>query len=237
MSQDNDRKLFDNAISTLKAEILNVGTHLAWDATARNLYVNEIRKTAEELIRQVESGGKIAGEKATWAKAAAEAHKLRNDTVDIMRDKSSPVGRAYAQRLKPEGKKLTILIAEKVAEKYPGARFEHLSTAQRNNVYAAVVKSSGKSRQKVTNAMRRWSGIGRGLIILSVAISVYNVTVAEDKTQAIAREASIAGAGIAGGIGGGALAGLACGPGAPICVTVGMFVGGALAAFGISLFW
>jgi hypothetical protein len=30
---------------------------------------------------------------------------------------------------------------------------------------------------------------------------------------------------------------LACGPGAPVCVTVGAFVGGALAAFGVSLLW
>jgi hypothetical protein len=31
---------------------------------------------------------------------------------------------------------------------------------------------------------------------------------------------------------GGAAAGLACGPGAPVCVAVGVFVGGALAALG-----
>ncbi|WP_323002029.1 hypothetical protein [Denitromonas sp.] len=28
-----------------------------------------------------------------------------------------------------------------------------------------------------------------------------------------------------------------CGPGAPVCVTVGAFVGGALAAFGVSFVW
>ena len=32
---------------------------------------------------------------------------------------------------------------------------------------------------------------------------------------------------------GGAAAGLVCGPGAPVCVTIGVFVGGALGAFGI----
>ena len=36
----------------------------------------------------------------------------------------------------------------------------------------------------------------------------------------------------AGGAAGGALAGLACGPGVPLCVTVGVYVGGALGALG-----
>ena len=33
-------------------------------------------------------------------------------------------------------------------------------------------------------------------------------------------------------MGGGAVAGLACGPGAPVCVTVGVFVGGIIGSFG-----
>ncbi|QCP13991.1 hypothetical protein FCL38_28915 [Pseudoduganella umbonata] len=43
--------------------------------------------------------------------------------------------------------------------------------------------------------------------------------------------------GIGGSIAAGALAGLACGPGAPVCVTIGAFVGGALAAFGAGFVW
>jgi hypothetical protein len=35
----------------------------------------------------------------------------------------------------------------------------------------------------------------------------------------------------------GATAGLFCGPAAPVCVTIGAFVGGGLAAFGIDLVW
>lgn len=38
-------------------------------------------------------------------------------------------------------------------------------------------------------------------------------------------------AGIEGGWAGGALAGLMCGPGAPVCVLIGVFVGGAIAAY------
>jgi hypothetical protein len=71
-----------------------------------------------------------------------------------------------------------------------------------------------------------------------MALSVYEIATAEDKTSATGRELAVTGAGIGGSIAGGALAGLACGPGAPVCVTVGAFIFGALAAFGVSYsFW
>jgi hypothetical protein len=69
-------------------------------------------------------------------------------------------------------------------------------------------------------------------VVFSVAFAVYNVAEAEDKGRQVAKEGATAGAGILGGMGGGALAGLACGPGAPVCVVVGVFAGGALAALG-----
>lgn len=65
----------------------------------------------------------------------------------------------------------------------------------------------------------------------------YTVATAKDKTGAALHEGATMGAGIAGGMAGGALAGLACSPGAPVCVTIGAFVGGAAAAFGVDLFW
>jgi len=231
MSQGNDRQLFDRAMRALEAEIANAGVHMVWDATVRQAYAKEIREMSRAVVQQVKAN------KITWAEAAKEANRLRNDIMEILRSRSTPVGRAEAQRQKLTGKTLSELIIKKTAEKYPGFKFENLSTVQRNNVYLEIVKSSGKSKDKVNTAMRRLSSAGRGLVVLSVALSVYHVAIAENKTRAIAREASIAGGGIAGGVAGGAAAGLFCGPAAPGCVTVGAFVGGALAAFGVSLFW
>jgi hypothetical protein len=85
--------------------------------------------------------------------------------------------------------------------------------------------------------MRRLSRAGRGLLVVSVGLSAYEIATADDKLKVAGRELTVTGAGIGGGIAGGALAGLACGPGAPVCVTVGAFVGGAVAAFGVDLFW
>ena len=85
--------------------------------------------------------------------------------------------------------------------------------------------------------MRRLSYAGRGLIILSIALSIYTIATADNKASAAGKELIITGAAIGGGIGAGAIAGLACGPGAPVCVGVGAFVGGALTAFGVSFAW
>jgi len=119
----------------------------------------------------------------------------------------------------------------------PQTEFGRLSPSQQNAVYAEIVNSAGKSNPQVTLMMRRFSAAGRGLLVLSLAVSIYQVAIAEDHVAAAQREAAVTGAGIGGGIAGGALAGLACGPGAPVCVTVGAFVGGVLAAFGASYFW
>lgn len=51
------------------------------------------------------------------------------------------------------------------------------------------------------------------------------------------KKIAINGAGIAGGAAGSALAGLVYSPGAPVCVLIGGFVGGALAALEMGRFW
>lgn len=85
--------------------------------------------------------------------------------------------------------------------------------------------------------MARLSYAGRGVIFLAVALSAYHIATSPNKMAAVRKELVVNGASVAGGIVGGAVAGLACGPAAPVCVTVGAFVGGALAAFGASYNW
>lgn len=234
MTQGNaaDRSAFENAVRGLEADIANAGTHLALDAAARQSYSRQIALMAAEL-RAAASSGRI-----TWAQAAQQAQETRNVIMEVIRGRSTPVGRAMAEQLKREGRTLNDLIARKAQQMYgSGVRFDALTPHQRNAVYAEIVASAGRSNPRVTTAMRRLSHAGRGLLFVSLALSVYTVATAENKGQAAAREVAITGAGIGGGMAGGALAGLACGPGAPVCVAVGAFVGGALAAFGVSSFW
>jgi hypothetical protein len=227
-----DRPAFENAIQTLEAQVANVGAHAAIEGESPRIYRRQIREFAEEL-RQQASAGTI-----TWAEAAAKARDVREAVISTRRGAGTAVGRAFAEQLKREGPTLNALIAKKVQEFYgSSANFHRLTGPQQDAVYAAIVKAAGKSNVRVDTVMRTVGRAGRGLILVSVGVSIYEVATAEDKLSTAGREAAVTGAGALGGVGGGAVAGLACGPGAPVCVTVGAFVGGALAAFGVDWFW
>jgi len=227
-----DRTVFENAIRALEAEVSNAGAHLFADASARQSYTRQIAAVTRELRARVESGA------LTWRQAAELANEERNTIMEIVRGRSTPVGRAMAESLKTQGKTLNELIARKAAQLFgKDVKFAALTVEQQNAVYGAIVESAGTSNPKVTATMLRMSRAGRALIVVSLAISVYNIATSDDKIGTAEREVAVTGAGIAGGVAGGALAGLACGPGAPVCVTVGAFVGGALAAFGVDHFW
>jgi len=73
------------------------------------------------------------------------------------------------------------------------------------------------------------------LWIATFAIAAYSIIEAENKARETAKQGAIIGGGIAGGAAGGAAAGLVCGPGAPICATAGIIIGGFLGALGVDL--
>jgi hypothetical protein len=224
--------VIEHLLSQLQAQSANAGAHAVWDASARQAYTARVRALADELHAAARSG------RISWAEAAAQAREVRDVTMALVRERSSPIGRAAAERIKPQSPSLNELVARKTLQMHgPGADFARLSAAQRDAVYAEVVRSAGKSNPRVNQAMQRLSRAGRALIVFSLAMSVYTVATADDKVAAAGKEVAVTGAGVLGGIGGGALAGLACGPGAPVCVAAGAFVGGALAAFGVEWFW
>lgn len=229
---ERDGKLeFERYISELRSELPNLGAHLTIDTSARTVYIQQVGELARRLRTEAVSG------RITWECAAAQAQEARNAVMQLVRKQSTPVGRAIAQRLKAKGRNLNELVALHSKRIFgAAANFEQLSSSQKNRIFASIVVSAGKTNPSVSKAMNRLSHAGRGLLILSLSISVYNVVTAEDKVQAGRRELASTSAGIAGGVAGGALAGLACGPGAPVCVTLGAFVGGALAALGIGRF-
>jgi len=230
--QSSGRAQFEDAIQAFESEIANIGVHLSIDAAARQVYAQRIAAMAGDLRAQVANG------QMTWTAAAQQAQETRNAIMEIMRDRSTSIGRSWAEWMKRDGKTLNGLIAENTNKLYgPGASFYRLSSSQQDAVYANIVKSAGSSRPNVTMLMNRLAPAGRALIILSIALSIYEVVTANDKASAAMRESTVTTAGIGGGIAGGALAGLACGPAAPACVTAGAFAGGALAALGTSFFW
>lgn len=229
---DADQIAFENAIKALEAQLANVGAHLTIDASARAAYANEVKKMADQLRHEAATG------KITWANAARQAQETRNLVMMVTRTRSTPIGRSFAQRIKPGGVMLNQLVALHTQRMHgEGALFSSLSSAQKNRIYSAIVVSAGKSNPSVTNAMSRLSYAGKGVLFLSLSLSVYNIAIAEDKSAATAKELATTGASIGGGIAGGALAGLACGPASPLCVTLGAFVGGAASAFSVGFIW
>lgn len=231
-AENNGRTVFESSLRALEAEFANAGSHLTIDSAARQAYTRQIKAMADE-VRALANRGEIS-----WSQAASQAQEARNTIMDIVRNRSTPVGRAIAERLKLQGKTLNELIAREAMKKFgAGVNFSRLPSSQQNIVYAEIVQSAGRSNSTVTATMRKLSRAGKGLIVLSVGLAIYTVMTAENKAQAAVRELAVTGVGIGGGIAGGALAGLSCGPGAPVCVAVGAFVGGAMAAFGVDFFW
>jgi hypothetical protein len=228
----NDQQEFESAFNLLKAEIANAAFIATVDGATRARYDQLVREFRDNVYARVRTG------KLTWREAAEQARGMRDDVMQLIRHRSTPVGRSVAEWLKPKSPTLNELVARKTIEMFGrDANFARLTAEQQNRIYASIVESAGKSNPRITARMRTVSRAGRGLLVLSLGISVYTVATADDKAEAVMHEGAVTGAGIAGGAAGGALAGLACGPGAPVCVTIGAFVGGAAAAMGVDFFW
>lgn len=229
-----DRAVFDAAIDALQGDVAAAAAIITNDTHVRGLYQIKVTEAARALERDALSG------KITWDAAARQASALRNDIMELMRGRTSPIGKAVAEFLKKEGLTRETLIPKYTQRLFDkglvsSKTFSELSAVDQDKVYAEIVKAAGRSNPKVNAALLKWRYVGRGLIVISIGVSVYNIATAEDPGAQAVEEVAVTGAGIAGGVAGGAAAGLVCGPGAPVCVTVGGLVGGALAAFGVSL--
>jgi SPP1 gp7 family putative phage head morphogenesis protein len=229
ISDSVERNQFYDAIHVLEAELLLAAKEMTGNASIRAAYTTEISKLALELEADVYAG------KLSWAEAAKKASTIRNDVMHLMRAQSSSLGKALAKSIKSEGRTLNQLIAKYAVQEYgENVDFAKLSPNQQNQVYALVVKAAGRSNPEVSQTMQRLGKLGRGLGALSLSISVYNIATAEDPISQTVEEGAVLGGGFLGGAAGGAAAGLICGPGAPVCVGIGAFVGGALGALGVS---
>ena len=215
----------ESALALLKSEAINFGYRFIQDGAVRRDYIAKTEALARTIRREVGAG------RLTFGEAAQEANKLRNALLEASRVNSSDLGRAIAQAAKGTG--LTLPDLEKYyAQKLLKKSFDTLSQAEKNHVWLEIVEASGRQRPSFNVKAVRLARVGRAFIVFSTALAVYNVATADDKGRQVVKEGATAGAGVLGAMGGGALAGLACGPGAPVCVAVGIFAGGALAALG-----
>lgn len=227
-----ERDKFDSAINALQGDVSAVAARLTIDPRLRLEYSRRIKEMSADLRAKATAGV------ISWEKAAQEAQQTRNLIMEMVRARSTPLGRAMAEQLKSEGKTLNELVAKKAKSLFGSqANFNSLSEVQKNQIYAGIVESAGKSNPQVNMKMMQLSRLGKGLVVLSIAISVYEIYTADNKVSESGRQIAINSAGIAGAAAGGAMAGLMCGPGAPVCVLIGGFVGGALATWEMGRLW
>lgn len=228
MNHAYDRSELNAALSQMESAATNFAHRFIKDGKVRISYINKTKKLAQEYRARV-----TLGAMSPW-EAAKEAHGIRNQILEAQRIHSSDIGKALAVNMKKTGKTLTEL-TEHYSQSRFGAPFQNLSTASQNTVYLEIIDSAGRPRPAMNATANRYSKLGRGLLVVTLGVATYNIAVADDKAQATAREGVILTGGFAGGAAGGAAAGLVCGPGAPVCVTIGVFLGGALGALGADL--
>ncbi|MDY0273210.1 MAG: hypothetical protein RBR37_11990 [Advenella sp.] len=228
MSKVYDRSLLEGALSEMESAAMNFAYRFINDGKIRLNYIHQTRMLAQEYRTKVVSGQMQAQQ------AVGHVQYIRNQILEAQRLHTSDIGRAVAVNAKKTGLTLDDL-TEKYARQKFGTSFSSLSASNQNQVYLEIIDSSGRTRPSMNVIADRLSKLGRGLLVVTLGTAVYNIASAESKGKALAREGIILGSGFAGGAAGGAVAGLACGPAAPLCVTAGVFIGGALGALGADL--
>jgi len=217
--------LLYKSLDDLKATAANFAIRFINDEPARIKYNKYVQQMCNEIISEVESG------KISPLQGAEKAQTARNLIMEQIRKITSDIGRAEAERMKLKGKTLEQLENKYALEKFKKP-FNTLTETERNQVWLTIVKKAGAPNNSVNLKVRKFGRVGRLLIVLTLAVAVYNITTADDKATAAEREGIALGGGFLGGAAGGAVAGLACGPGAPVCSTIGVFIGGLLGAIG-----
>jgi hypothetical protein len=222
-SKPSEARALEDAVRFLETETVNFAQRFTQDARVRSEYLRRSREFSAELKRAYQQGAMDA------RRAAAAAHQMRNELLDLMRAKSSDIGRAWAEKMKLKGAPLAALL-DKYSQARFGTAFGQLQATSRTTVFLEIVEAAGRPQARATSIARALGAAGRSLWILSIGLSVYDVARASNKAEEALHQGAMLGAGFGGGALGGAAMGLACGPGAPICVAVGALAGGLLGA-------
>jgi len=205
-AQNPERKVESVAVS--------LGAGMTWDSVVRDVYnkgAAAIKAQAQQLVR---TGQMTAEQAKVWANGQ------RNALLQACRDKSTPLGRAIAEAIKPKPK--TVADLEKLGKSAAG-----------------IIESAGKTDPFVNRVAVGFRYAGPALLVIGLAFSAYHISTApeNERWQVIAQEAGtwagvIAGgwAGGAGGVKAGGAIGTFIEPGGG--TAVGAVVGGVIGTIG-----
>jgi hypothetical protein len=216
---DDDNEMLKKALHQLSAQALDFANSFIKDAGVRQNYIDKIKKMSDEILADINAG------QATAREGAEFANQVRNQIMEECRVQSSAIGKAMAEAEKKRGKSIEELIRKYSRDTF-GKEFEELTHIQKQSVYKKIVEASGRSSPKFSAKIPRWQLLGKGCLLVTVAITTYNIWTAENKIQAGLKEGIVLGGGFLGGAIAGSATGLVCGPGAPACSTVLFIIGG-----------
>jgi polyhydroxyalkanoate synthesis regulator phasin len=215
--------VLQKAIDSFEATALRFSVDAISDAKAREAYQRNSKRLSDEVLAAVKKG------EMTVKEGAEFCQQMRNQIMEEIRVISSPQGRAYAERMKPEGRTLEYYL-KKYSKEIFDRPYSELTAAEQSKVHYAIVESAGRPNVKVNAKIKRIRVMGKVFIVVTAAFAAYSIGNAENKAKEIIKQGSVIGGGFAGGAAGGVAAGAVCGPGAVVCtvaiVLIGSIVGG-----------
>lgn len=218
---------FERELRLFQVEAVAFAESIIKDPKARAQYVQKARAAADELI------GLVKQQKITPHEAAQTAHAMRNQLLVLARAQLSDFGMAVSRDMKPGGPPFAYF-EEKYANQLYRRPFSALTQTGRDAVWLKIVDQAGQANPKVNVRVKRYGAVGRGFLILSLGLAVYNVATAEDKARQATKEGVSLGAGLVGGVAGGAVVvALASNP-AGWVVFAAVLIGSAAAGMGAS---
>lgn len=225
-----EQQPLDQALAELQATASNFARSCIRESGVRAQYIHDIGSMSREIEVAVKTGRLSAQAGAT------QAQELRNAILDLSRTQSSPIGRAYAMKLKIAGRTFAE-VAERNAQKLFKAPFATLSEAQQAAVHVEMIRSAGRGDPRVVALAQKLGRVGRRVLLVSLAVALYEIQAADNKPREVLRQGTLAGAGIAGGAlaGSGAVAAGLCAATAPVCAGIAALIGGLLFAFGADI--
>jgi hypothetical protein len=196
------------------------------DARARAVYLEKIKLIPDICLEEVDK------QTITLEEALDAAIEMRNFVMRCTREVSSAGGLLLATLKKGEGRSLEWVIQRQTQNLFKGMKFEQLNSSQREQVFIAGIRAAGKDNSWISPAaLKGFPRFSRGFLVLTAALSTFNIYMAENRAQAMLKEVVVLGGAYAGMVGVPAAAGLVFGgpPGAFAALVlyfVGGFIGG-----------
>lgn len=210
-----------DALRALESEAYAFSQRFITDDVVRADYRQKAAAASKEISDEVRAGRMTAHE------GAKAANALRNAVLDMSRAQLSDLGLALSVAAKKEGKPLDYFQEQYAKQKF-GRAFGELTQVEREVVWREIVDSAGRGNKKFNIGAKVAGLAGRTFLVIGLAITVWHVLEAENKTRAVAKEVTAVGGSGVGAAAGAAIVGAAMATPPGWIVTLAILVGAAV---------